>query len=1326
MNKKFSTLVAAILAAGAWTTLDAKVVGLTQPVAGSYFIGTEIASGGLGLNGLLGANGQTSDDTEIDGSETQWVLEDADEAGVYYLKVNVGGTDSYLTLSNTGSSVACALTEVGAISAPITKAEFTLNNGNLKLANKDDFGSNDGVKALTDPCLKLNAASLPEVVAQAGSPSTIVFGVYGADDVFPGLGEVTVDKDGKVNNLNIFLEKAKEGTVTASFYLQDTNNKYLYVDGDAVKTAEKAEATAAYSWKLDASGKLVSVAKERAKATAKFLSFEAGQPGAAGTWKLADAGVKATVDEATLKVNDGVIKTVSVSALAPVAADKITAQVNSDGGQSLALQTSFSKDEYYFIAGAADKAWKGNDDGTVTVDDPSSSIAYDDAAKNGTDALDAYLWKIVDTSANGLTRYQFKNKKTGLVADLNGVIDFIASNAYNGGMLLAKEKGQYLNEDLGVAGNDDAVSFGIYKSPKVTMSAAALNALLGEGFGMTISQDDAEIEGMDAFNGKLKAEKVSAGKYRLLNGDKYVALKNGANDWDIENVGDQGRGDKFYLIDKDLQSEDADEWKNYLTEFTFTRYAGVDAKVVDKASVSDGTTTKELFVMKLGEDKYVLTATKGAIATDEKYPTIVLELSNIVNVSVEGMLGKYWNIDFALTAKEVTEKGEDYAKDNRYKVGGALAMLDGDAEFVPASSVRDTFPEAQWFIAPVADAENSLTQFSLMNRESGEVITDIILRKYINEAGAIVPNEYIVEGVDDNMPLTKGDKLKFSEWEATEFDGYLSGLTANYLRNNKFYMGQKHAIAGNNNVYFAENHGDSHKLGVVTDKEGAAVLWNIEFAETTKDNNIIPDTLKIERHFAKVNEDGTGLVAAAGKDDKKAVLNILKYQFKNRSNNEYIGYRASGFDFYVLGKEDTKNGYTKAQGEDFALKMQPDGTYNIIQLGETTVEDYSYANSSKVRVANSEVDGFGELINMGMYETDDNSIMVIEKYEAPEYHKITNHVWGDTITLARADNKDEMVYEQFSKDATTIVKDTTSFLNIENINDPKFSKMNAAIFADTAYIDRGEGLDANTCYQYLLAVRQSYGYHKENCNNPSHPATESNQIDTVYGDFLVNLIDTANVWGSNNIHVNPYIDRNEAGEDYAKLSFVSGFHTNDTLYIVKADNDTIKLGMDTPDFNVAKFAFRYVDESATTFKIQTQWKRYLGGNGHYKTAADFAEHYAETPADLSNDGYLKWINGSLVVVDDFDKGDVFTISEGVDQKPVANESIDATSEVSVVATNGAVVVKGAEGKNVVITNVLGQQVANTVASSNEVTISAPAGIVVVAVEGEAAIKAIVK
>ena len=78
-----------------------------------------------------------------------------------------------------------------------------------------------------------------------------------------------------------------------------------------------------------------------------------------------------------------------------------------------------------------------------------------------------------------------------------------------------------------------------------------------------------------------------------------------------------------------------------------------------------------------------------------------------------------------------------------------------------------------------------------------------------------------------------------------------------------------------------------------------------------------------------------------------------------------------------------------------------------------------------------------------------------------------------------------------------------------------------------------------------------------------------------------------------------------------------------------------------------------------------------------------------------------------------------------DQLATDNETI-TTSEVTVIAGNGNVQVVGAEGKKVVITNILGQTVANTVITSDNATIAAPQGVVVVAVEGEEAVKAIVK
>ena len=133
-----------------------------------------------------------------------------------------------------------------------------------------------------------------------------------------------------------------------------------------------------------------------------------------------------------------------------------------------------------------------------------------------------------------------------------------------------------------------------------------------------------------------------------------------------------------------------------------------------------------------------------------------------------------------------------------------------------------------------------------------------------------------------------------------------------------------------------------------------------------------------------------------------------------------------------------------------------------------------------------------------------------------------------------------------------------------------------------------------------------------------------------------------------------------------------------------------------------------------------------------------------TPFDIQNvlviapenAAWLKIQNGCVVLTDDKSTfanaktgGDgalVFNVeNKENDQLATDNETI-TTSEVTVIAGNGNVQVVGAEGKKVVITNILGQTVANTVITSSDATIAAPQGVVVVAVEGEEAVKAIVK
>ena len=207
---------------------------------------------------------------------------------------------------------------------------------------------------------------------------------------------------------------------------------------------------------------------------------------------------------------------------------------------------------------------------------------------------------------------------------------------------------------------------------------------------------------------------------------------------------------------------------------------------------------------------------------------------------------------------------------------------------------------------------------------------------------------------------------------------------------------------------------------------------------------------------------------------------------------------------------------------------------------------------------------------------------------------------------------------------------------------------------------------------------------------------------------MVNLVDTAIAWDAANKHKdnNPYIN----SEKYYRLGFVQAKHINDSL-VIASTNDTLYVGSE--DYNQAKFAFRYVDQEAGSFVIET---------ANYKQLPGVEEAEIDENAPL---GYLKWMNGVVVVVDDINNADVYNMNENETDTPTANEDIAVEEGVEVIAGNGAVTIQGAAGKTVVITNILGKAVANTTLTSDNQTINVPAGIVVVTVDGEA-VKAIVK
>ena len=101
--------------------------------------------------------------------------------------------------------------------------------------------------------------------------------------------------------------------------------------------------------------------------------------------------------------------------------------------------------------------------------------------------------------------------------------------------------------------------------------------------------------------------------------------------------------------------------------------------------------------------------------------------------------------------------------------------------------------------------------------------------------------------------------------------------------------------------------------------------------------------------------------------------------------------------------------------------------------------------------------------------------------------------------------------------------------------------------------------------------------------------------------------------------------------------------------------------------------------------------------------------------------FLYNLNGKLGFTTDERKALIVKLGEG---DATANEAI-AAENVAVIAGEGVVTVKGAAGKQVVVSNILGQVIANKVATSDEETIAVAAGVAVVVVDGEAT-KVVVK
>ena len=878
-----------------------------------------------------------------------------------------------------------------------------------------------------------------------------------------------------------------------------------------------------------------------------------------------------------------------------------------------------------------------------------------------------------------------------------------------------------------------------------SISVKDLNAELQNGFQIQIGKsgkkDYEEFENWavtekgfgNVFAGKLTAVDATDGKstntgakeFYLKSGDKYIVLTDalwGGTNSDL-NGKDAYKGYQFELVSAhtfqtEYVSKGLAKNATFKIEKTYDfAQAYGDSLIVSMPDAQVGkmvtdsyTDGVRLFVAEVNGKSY-LTIIANTEANDrltqddaKELPYVRLGASNIVDF--KDFAGKVWNI---------TNQGKSLSPD---------AISNGEldnflSEFDPEGEVMLNAPEGEWL--PYYVDENN---YGFTNRESGInwnlgytdglgnywVIRDngnnnytVWSSKYATDANSQLQYAInITEAASKVGKQADGSYKSFTEAGYARYEDAVKELEGKYITLKNGVTGATMYVGKNadDEVILTEDQTEAIEFRVkelkhdYTSHDGFAGVDTLQHYTTyygyDKDGNLstnVKDTVQFQ-HFRLFDHfSEKALVYTAGSNSEHKFI-LSKIETTENAHE----------DFNVVIKGDGKiNNVNSA----FVLKKKADGNYNLVSCYDI---QYPTCTNGHTQVTGDFTDNFIETNlykiysgygwsgysmkmegNVGKATVDNTANIYTHKnedrfalvdIETPEYMTITGS--QDTVKISLQAKPSFFLYEQG--------KNGTNFLGMEHVADVK--DMKAAILADTAYVRN------NTFKpQYLLAVDTDIKPEIP-CEIDGHPTLHP---DTVYGRFLINAVDSAKAW-KGSVKTNPYIHEQLNGVPYYRLVFVDGYHTGDALTLNTAGGKT-KIALNNNNDKVCTFAFRYVDVERKGVKIETTY------DGKYR-------------------GWLKYQNNVPVVTKDYNDAHVFLVDNTTTETPTANETISA-GNVVVAGVNGAVVVKGAEGKNVIVSTILGKVVANEVVSSDNATIAAPAGIVVVSVDGES-FKVVVK
>ena len=489
-------------------------------------------------------------------------------------------------------------------------------------------------------------------------------------------------------------------------------------------------------------------------------------------------------------------------------------------------------------------------------------------------------------------------------------------------------------------------------------------------------------------------------------------------------------------------------------------------------------------------------------------------------------------------------------------------------------------------------------------------------------------------------------------------------------------------------------------------------------------------------------------------DDVAGRIKGLK-QLYRRAYNVYVP-TAKGKLYLAKNKENQYVFTSNLSATPFLFKEENDLTNNkhyhaLLAIKESQgTDDEKY---TKVGVSDASV----VLKDQEMNETR-TSTFFIGKYDAPLYRRFNSLKLegneGDAADTLRFVEKYRGEYLQIEANKNFKVNGI-DFLGLYT---PDFTKDGKSFIVDTALVNRDNG---DLKPQYLISIDRTDkpAVPGVACTDPApHYDIHGNETDAFhcihatpavpgfnFGKYLVNFADSvANATGNKD---------NYGWKGYTRAGFVKAAHMGDSLYILTgqfanvtpATFDTAAIKKAVKD---GKYDKEYIkDLRGKEHKYVTWSMRFVNPAVAANEVEDDRAFLMESmKADEDNDiapvngSWLKMQNGCLVMsgsneggsssFEEITNGDdalIFNVEKGnKDDFATENEAAPVVSEVKVIAANGGVQIVGAQGKKVVITNILGQTVANTVLTSSDATIATPAGVVVVAIEGEDAVKAIVK